>query len=419
MNVLVLGGGVIGVTTAYYLAKAGHQVELVERRDAPGLETSYANAGQISPGYASPWAGPGVPLKAFRWLSMRHGPLVIRPSLDPRMWRWLLSVLRNCTAKRYAANKSLMLPLAEYSRDSLRLLRAETGIAYDHRSRGTLQLFRTSKQFDAMAKDIDLLRQHGIPFEALDKAACMVTEPGLARSDAEFVGGLRLPDDETGDCHVFVTRLAAMAAELGVRFSYKTDVQRIIPDGSRINSVITSDGRKSADAYVVAMGSWSARLLRPLGFSIPVYPVKGYSLTATIVNANAAPVSTVMDETFKTAITRLGNRVRIGGTAEVGGYKCTLPRSRRDALEHSVQSLFPGAIEPGKASFWCGLRPMTPDGPPIVGSTAIDGLYLNTGHGTLGWTMACGSARVLADIIQKRSPEIDASQLGLTRYSSR
>lgn len=417
MRILVLGGGVIGVTTAYYLARDGHEVELIDRRNGPALETSFANAGQVSPGYASPWAGPGVPLKALTWLTMQHGPLVVRPVPDPRMWWWLMRMLRNCTSARYARNKARMLPIAQYSRDCLRALRGETGIAYDERSRGTLQLFRTQRQFDDMAKDVAILGDLGVRFETLDTSGCIVAEPGLARSRADIAGGLRLPDDETGDCHVFTTRLASLAAERGVRFSFGIDIQRIIRDGSAVNSVITSQGRKNADAYVVALGSYSSALLKPLGVRIPVYPVKGYSLTASILNDEAAPVSTVMDETYKTAITRLGKRVRIGGTAELAGFDHKLRLSRRRALEHSVGNLFPESCDLKHASFWCGLRPMTPDGPPIVGRTPIDGLYLNTGHGTLGWTMACGSARVLADIIQRRPTDIDVEGLAASRYA--
>lgn len=220
MRILVLGGGVIGVTTAYYLARAGHEVEVLDRCSGPGMETSFANAGQISPGYASPWAGPGVPFKALRWLTMRHGPLVVRPVMDPQMWWWLLSMLRNCTSKRYAMNKSLMLPIAQYSRDCLRALRAETGIAYDERSRGTLQLFRTRQQLEDMSKDVEVLSRFGIPFETLDKRGCLAAEPGLAHAEADIAGGLRLPDDETGDCHTFTAKLAGMAEQLGVRFTW-------------------------------------------------------------------------------------------------------------------------------------------------------------------------------------------------------
>jgi D-amino-acid dehydrogenase len=417
MKVLVLGGGVIGVTTAYYLAKAGHEVELVERRDGPGIETSFANAGQISPGYSSPWAGPGVPLKALKWLTMRYGPLVVRPKADPHMWAWLLRMLRNCTSGRYAVNKARMVPIAEYSRDVLRQLRAETGIAYDERSLGTLQLFRTRQQLDGVAKDVEVLRQFEVAYEVLDRAGCIAAEPALAHARADFVGGLRLPGDETGDCQLFTSRLAAIAASLGVRFSYGTELRGITTDGRRVTEVATSRGPRSADACVMALGSYSAAVARRLGIAIPVYPVKGYSLTIPITDEAMAPVSTVMDETYKTAITRLGDRIRVGGTAEVAGFDTILRPGRRAALEHSYSELFQKGGDAREAKFWCGLRPMTPDGPPILGVTSIGGLYLNTGHGTLGWTMACGSAKVLADMISGEEPAVDVSGLGIGRYS--
>ena len=263
MKVIVMGAGVIGVTTAYYLAKAGCEVSVIDRQPGAGLETSFANAGEISPGYASPWAGPGVPLKAVQWILDRHGPLVLRPQFDPAMWRWILQMLRNCTSRRYAVNKSRMVPIAEYSRDCLRELRAETGIAYDHRSQGTLQLFRKQSQLDHIGGDVDILKQYGVPFEVLDRQGCIRAEPALARAPASFVGGLRLPDDETGDCHLFTQRLMAMAEAIGVRFTANTPIERIAVEGDRITSVVTNSGPLTADAYVMALGSFSPLLLRP------------------------------------------------------------------------------------------------------------------------------------------------------------
>ena len=416
MKILVLGGGVIGVTTAYYLAAAGHEVELIERQPNAGAETSYANAGQISPGYASPWAGPGVPLKAIKWLTMQHGPLAIRPRLDVKQWTWLLRMLGNCTSARYAVNKSRMVPIAEYSRDCLRDLRATTGISYDERSLGTLQLFRTREQLDGIAKDVEVLREIGVPYEALDRKGCIAVEPALERANADFVGGLRLPDDETGDCRLFTMRLAEMAEGLGVRFSYGTTIHDIITDGRAFKSVATSLGPRTADACVVALGSYTPAAIRHLGMKLPVYPVKGYSLTMPVASDEMAPVSTVMDETFKTAITRLGDRIRVGGTAEIAGFDLSLREGRRAALMHSFTALYPHGGKTEEAEFWCGLRPMTPDGPPILGTTPVKGLYLNTGHGTLGWTMACGSGKVVADIVSGRKPDVDVSGLNLSRY---
>jgi D-amino-acid dehydrogenase len=419
VKVLVLGGGVIGVTTAYYLAGAGHEVTVVDRQAEPGLETSFANAGEVSPGYASPWAGPGVPIKAIKWLLMKHGPLVIRPKLDPAMWLWLVKMLRNCTSARYAVNKSRMIPLAEYSRDSLRALRTEIAIKYDERSRGTLQLFRDEAQLDHTADDIAVLKQYGVPYEVLDRDGCVGAEPALAAVKDKIAGGLRLPEDETGDCHMFTKALAVHAEKLGVQFRLGTTIERLIADASGVTGVVTGAGVLRADAYVVALGSWSPRLLRPLGLSIPVYPVKGYSITVPISDPDGAPVSTVMDESYKVAITRLGDRIRVGGTAEVSGYSDRLDPARRATLDHSLTDLFPRGGKLANATFWSGLRPMTPDGPPVIGATRYANLHLNTGHGTLGWTMACGSGRVLTDLLSGRTPEIDTAELALTRYDNR
>jgi len=416
MKVLVLGAGVIGVTSAYYLAKAGFEVTVIDRQPGPALETSFANAGEISPGYASPWAGPGVPFKAVRWLLERDGPLVVRPQFNPAMWRWLLAMLRNCTAARYARNKARMVGIAEYSRDCLRALRGETGIAYDERSLGTLQLFRKQAQLDAIGGDVAVLSQYGVPFEVLDRDGCISAEPGLAAVRDLIVGGLRLPDDETGDCYLFTVQLAKQAAALGVRFVYGTTVHALDVSGGRVAQVTTDKGVFAADRTLVALGSFSALLLRPLGLRIPVYPVKGYSLTVPVRDDAAAPQSTVMDESYKVAITRLGDRIRVGGTAEVGDYRVRLLPARRRPLDRSLADLFPNGGDPARATFWSGLRPMTPDGPPVIGATTVGGLYLNTGHGTLGWTMACGAGRVIADLIADKAPEIAVEGLSIARY---
>ncbi len=419
MKVIVLGSGVIGVTSAYYLARAGHEVTVIDRQPKPALETSFANAGEVSPGYSSPWAGPGVPVKAVKWLLMKHGPLVIRPKLDPVMWFWLLKLLRNCTSARYAVNKSRMIPIAEYSRDCLRALRSETGIRYDERERGTLQLFRYSAQLDHTADDVAVLKQNGVPFEVLDRDGCVAAEPALAAVKDKIAGGLRLPQDETGDCHMFTQALAFEAEKLGVRFMFNVGIEGLNADATRITGVATSTGVMQADAYVLALGSWSPRLVRPLGISLPVYPVKGYSITVPIADPDGAPVSTVMDESYKVAITRLGDRIRVGGTAEISGYSDKLYAARRATLDHSLSDLFPRGGDLKKATFWSGLRPMTPDGPPIIGATRYSNLHLNTGHGTLGWTMACGSGRVLADLLSGRKPDIDTSELAISRYDHR
>lgn len=416
MKVLVLGGGVIGVTTAYYLAKSGHEVHVLDRQSGVALETSYANAGEISPGYAAPWAAPGVPLKALKWMLMEHSPLVMHPRLDWAMWRWLASLLRNCTTARYQVNKARMVNLAEYSRDCLRELRAKTGIQYNERSLGTLQLFRTQQQLDSVGKDVEVLRAQGVPFNILDRAGVIRHEPALAQVQEKYLGGLHLPEDETGDCYQFTQALAGMAEQLGVVFHYATPIRRIVTHGGHVSGVLTDRGLMQADAYIVSLGSRSPYLLKSLGIDLPIYPVKGYSLTVPITHAEYAPESTVMDETHKIAITRLGDRIRLGGTAELNGFDLSLPASREATLKYVVHDLFPKGGDLDKAVFWAGLRPMTPDGTPILGKTAYPELFLNTGHGTLGWTMAAGSGRVLADRLSGREPEIDTAGLGMERY---
>jgi D-amino-acid dehydrogenase len=417
MKVAILGAGVIGVTTAYYLAKAGHEVTVIDRQPGPALETSFANAGEVSPGYASPWAAPGIPQKAVKWLFMKHAPLIIQPMLDAATWRWVTAMLRNCTSARYSINKSRMVRLAEYSRDCLIALRDETGIAYDHRTKGTLQLFRTQKQLDGIGKDVNVLTADGVPFEVLDPAGCIAAEPGLAPVRDKIVGGLRLPNDETGDCFKFTNELQKLAAAIGVTFRFGVDIRRIKHQGGRIVAVETAAGDVTADVFVAALGSYTPSLLKPLGLRVPVYPVKGYSITVPIVDETRAPVSTIMDETYKIAITRLGDRIRVGGMAEIAGFNKDLPVSRRATLEHSVEDLFGGAGDQKRATFWSGLRPMTPDGTPVIGATRFANLYLSSGHGTLGWTMACGSGRVLADLISGKKPEIEHSDLAIGRYA--
>ncbi|MFY9514042.1 MAG: D-amino acid dehydrogenase [Rubrivivax sp.] len=416
MKVLVLGGGVIGVASAYFLARAGHEVELVDRQSGPALETSFANAGEVSPGYSAPWAGPGVPVKAIKWMLMQHSPLVIWPLLDPAMWRWGAMMLANCTKKAYALNKSRMVPLAEYSRDVLKALRAETGIAYDDRAQGTLQLFRTQKQLDGIAGDVEVLQQYGVPFEVLDREGFCKVEPALKLTQHKFVGALRLPNDETGDCFKFTNRLAEMAAALGVQCRWNTRIEALQVGGAAITGVHTDAGLLRADKVVLALGSHSAGLLEPVGIRIPVYPVKGYSITVPISDAQHAPESTIMDETHKVAVTRLGDRIRVGGTAELAGYSLNLREARRATLNHVVSDLFPRGGDVAQATFWCGLRPMTPDGTPIVGPTPVKDLLLATGHGTLGWTMACGTGRVIADMVSGKAPEIDVGGLAMARY---
>jgi len=416
MRVIVLGSGVVGVTTAYYLALAGHEVTVIDRQPGPALETSFANAGQISPGYASPWAAPGIPLKAAKWLFQRHAPLSIKPDGTLFQLQWMWEMYRNCDPARYAVNKERMVRLAEYSRDCMRQLRRDTGIAYEGRQQGTVQLFRTQQQFDSAAKDINVLRDAGVAYEVLQGAQLAAAEPALANVAHKLVGGLRLPNDETGDCQLFTTRLTAMARDLGVRFEFDTTVRRLEQAGGEIAGIVTDKGVLTADRYVLATGSHTRALLQRW-FPVPVYPMKGYSLTVPIVDAARAPVSTILDETYKIAVTRFDDRIRVGGMAELSGFNLDLNPRRRETLELVVNDLFPGAGDTAQASFWTGLRPMTPDSTPIVGPTPLRNLFLNTGHGTLGWTMAAGSATVIADLVGGKTPAIRADDLAVFRYA--
>ncbi len=416
MKVLVLGSGVVGVASAYYLAKAGHQVTVIDRQSGPALETSFGNAGEISPGYSSPWAAPGIPLKAITWLMMKHAPLIMKFNPDPAMISWILKMLRNCTSARYAENKIRMVRIANYSRDCLDALRKETGISYDERMKGTLQLFRTRKQLDSIAGDVAVLKQFNVPYEVLDPKGCIGAEPGLAAVEEKITGGLRLPDDETGDCQMFTTRLAQICTELGVEFRFGTTIHSLEVSGSTISGVATSNGLMTADRYVVALGSFSAPVMKKAGFPIPVYPVKGYSITVPVADDASAPVSTIMDESYKIAITRLGSRIRVGGMAELSGYNLDLDDRRRQTLAMSLGDLFPNGGIMADMTLWTGMRPMTPDSTPIIGATPLRNLFTATGHGTLGWTMACGTGRVIADLVSGREPDIETADLSMARY---
>ncbi|CCP03415.1 D-amino acid dehydrogenase subunit [Erwinia amylovora Ea644] len=415
MRVVILGSGVVGVASAWYLAQAGHEVTVIDRQPAPALETSAGNAGQISPGYAAPWAAPGVPLKAIRWIFQRHAPLAIRLDGSRFQLEWMWQMLRNCDMRHYQQNKSRMVRIAEYSRDCLKTLRHQTGIAYEGRQGGTLQLFRTAQQYESAAKDIEVLREAGVPYQLLEAAQLSQVEPALAATQHKLTGGLRLPNDETGDCQLFTQRLAEMAMAAGVDFRFNTSVDALLQDANRIAGVQCGSERLTADAYVVALGAFSTALLADI-VNLPVYPLKGYSLTIPVKDEKAAPLSTVLDESYKVAITRFDNRIRVGGMAEIVGFDTQLLPARRRTLEMVVRDLYPQGGDIGQATFWSGLRPMTPDGTPVVGRTPLKNLYLNTGHGTLGWTMACGSGQLLADIISGRTPAIFADDLSVIRY---
>ena len=416
MRVLVLGSGVIGVASAYYLAQQGAEVTVLDRQTGPAEETSFGNAGQISPGYSTPWAAPGIPFKAVKWMFQHHAPLAI--NLDGSMWQlnWMAQMLKNCNPASYAINKERMTRVAEYSRDCLRELSKETGISYEHRSKGTLQVFRNEAQLDMVQRDIAVLQECDVPHELLLGADLAKVEPALAHAQDKLVGGLHLPNDETGDCYLFTNALANVAKELGVQFKFNQNVEHLLTEGNEIKGVVVNGQVFTADKYVLAFGSYSRDFLKPLHLDLPVYPVKGYSLTIPIVDADFAPQSTVLDETYKIAITRFDQRIRVGGMAELSGFNHNLKDNRRATLEMVTQELFPGG-NLAEASFWTGLRPMTPDSTPIIGKTRFKNLFLNTGHGTLGWTMACGSGKLISDIVLDHKTEISTEGLSLGRYS--
>ncbi|HXZ92297.1 MAG TPA: D-amino acid dehydrogenase [Burkholderiales bacterium] len=417
MKVLVLGSGVVGVTSAWYLNRAGHEVTVVDRQPEPGMETSLANGGQVSWGAGGPWAAPGIPLTALKWMLRPHSPLVLRARLDPALWTWLFRMLANCTHARYAVNRERMLRLSRYSHECLAALRRETGIRYDERASGVLELYRTARELEQAWPEAALLQRWGVPCRMLDRAACVAHEPALRAAQEKIAGGLLLPEDESGDCLQFTRRLAQLAEKNGVRFTLSTKIERLVADGNRLARVDTDQGELSADAYVLACGSYSPLLARPVGVRLPVYPVKGYSATIEIEDANAAPAGTLTDVAYKIVVTRLGNTLRGAGTAELAGYDLRLRPARCATITHVIGELFPGAGDLAQARYWCGLRPMTPDNPPLLGPTPYKNLVLNTGHGTLGWTMACGAGRVTTDIVSGREPEIDLEGLTLARFS--
>lgn len=416
MHIVVLGAGVIGITTAYYLSRQGHRVTVLDRQPEVGQETSFANAGMVTVGYASPWSAPGLPLKALKWAFSANSPMLFKPRPDPAMAAWIWQWWRHCSAARYMENKRRMMRLAAYSLTCLDDLRKETGIEYDQRQKGTLHLFRTDEQCAAAKKDIVALQDLGVDFELLDPKACLELEPGLQASGEHIAGGVRLPIDESGDCLKFTQAIAHLARLQGVEFQFGATAQRLLHDGSRVVAVETDHGQVEGDAFVMALGAYSTRLLRPLGIHIPVYPLKGYSLTIPIVEESRAPSGILLDESSKVAITRMGNRIRAGGIAELTGFDTALPDSRRATIARVVKTLFPGAGDVDAADFRCGLRAVTPDGPPVLGDTRFNNLFLNTGHGSFGWTMACGSGRITADMISGTRPAIDMNGLTIKRY---
>lgn len=399
MRVAVLGAGVVGVTSAWYLARAGHDVTLLDRQPEAGMETSFANGGQISAGHAEPWARPSVLPKVLHWLGREDAPLVFRPRADLAQWMWGLRFALECLPGRFERNAHQLAGLASYSRASLIALRAETGIQYDQLSKGILLFCTEQADFDALAA-------RG---EAKTAAQCLEIEPALRGSRVPIVGGLYSPEDESGDAHRFTQQLAQRAEAIGVRFLRGTSVEGIELAGGRVSAVRAGDRRLEADAFVVALGSYSPLLLAPLGISIPVYPLKGYSITMALSaqTAAAAPSVSLTDEGRKLVLSRLGERLRCAGTAELNGYDMSINEVRCAAIVRRVEELFPALAGATEVKYWAGLRPAMPSNVPLIGRTRYANLYLNTGHGTLGWTLAAGSGRAIADLVSGRAPDVD------------
>jgi D-amino-acid dehydrogenase len=392
-------------------------VIVVDRQPAAGLETSFGNAGNVCPSYATPWAAPGMRWKALKWLLERDAPLAVRWRADASLAAWAGAWLANCSRRRVERNKRRMQRLSRYSLACLQELRTTIGLHYEETTQGILQLLRTDGELARVVDHTRILEAAGIPHKVLGPEGCIEVEPGLAHARVPFAGGLHLPADETGDCQLFTQALAEHASKRGVRFRFQTTVGGIAVEGGRATGVTTSGGLVAADRYVVALGCSSAPLLAPLGVRLPIQPVKGYSLTLPIARPDRAPRASVMDEHTKVAITRIGNRVRAAGTAELGATTTDAPPARCGTLARVLRELYPDAARSAPPQYWAGLRPMTPDGPPILGPTPIGNLLLNVGHGSQGWSMACGSARVLADLVSGRRPEIDLEGLTLDRYA--
>jgi D-amino-acid dehydrogenase len=409
VRILVLGAGVVGTTSAWYLSQAGHEVTVVERREAPGMETSFANGGQISAGHAEPWAKPSALPQILRWLGREDAPLLFRLRADPAQWAWGLRFLAECWPGRFERHCRELAGLGAYSRICLRELRRDTGIHYDELSKGILHFATSQRDFDALAEHVEALRGLGLRREVKSAEECIALEPALRLSGDPVVGGIYTPDDESGDAHKFTAELARRAAAHGVHFMTERTIVGFQATAEKIEAVALDNGKAQADAYVVALGSYSPRMLAPLGISLPVYPLKGYSITLRLegAEASAAPTVSLTDEAYKIVISRLGERLRAAGTAELTGYDASVNAVRCGAILRRVRELFPRLGTRAEPENWAGLRPATPNNVPLIGRTRLRNLFLNTGHGTLGWTLSCGSARALADLIGGRKPEVE------------
>ncbi|SNS62904.1 D-amino-acid dehydrogenase [Noviherbaspirillum humi] len=414
-QIAVIGGGVVGVCTAYFLAEAGHQVVVLERQQSVAQEASLANSGVTAPGYGVPMAAPGMPRKILSHLFKSEAAVVVKPTLERALWRWARRWLNECEVDRYRVNRERMQRVAIYSHAVLQHLREHYRIDYE-RTQGVLQLFRAPDDIAAAETAAGLLADGGIPYRMVSAEEAREIEPALAPSTT-LAGGLYLPDDESGNCPLFTKRMKQIAEDIGVRFLFATQVDRIAPGGHGVTLHIGAR-EFPADAVVLAAGADSVKLLEPLGVQVPLYPVKGYSATATIKNFDEAPVAAVSDEHYKVSISRMGMRIRIAGTAEVGSRSLDMHEAALRMLAKVGDDWFPGAANYHAASFWSGAHPMLPDGPPILGATPLRNVYANIGHGSLGWAMAAGSGKIVADIVSGHNPDIDMHGLTLSRYGS-
>jgi D-amino-acid dehydrogenase len=417
MKTIVLGGGVIGTTTAYYLAKLGHEVHLVERQDGVAMETSFANGGVLHTSEAEPWSRPGMPANIWNWLGKEDAPMLLRYSALPGMWRWGLAFIRNCTLERYRRSTMINLRLSFYTLQCIKEIREETGLDYDLMQKGTLKIYTRSDALEQNRIECETMRPHGMVFEVVDAKRCVAIEPALAPIESTLVGGLYFPPDEHGDCHKFTTGLREHCEQkLGVKCHFGTEVKALRRNGDRIDAIETSHGPMSADHYVAAMGSYTPRHLRPLGVRLDIYPAKGVTVTVPAAGWDDGPKVPIIDDTRLFGLIRLGDRYRCSGSVEFVGYDATPSRARCEAIVDNVKSVFPGfdkCYDPNTAKFWAGLRPMAPSGNPYLGPTPIRNLFVNAGHGHLGWTMSCGSSRLVADFVAGRKPEIDPDGLTL------
>jgi D-amino-acid dehydrogenase len=413
-SVVVLGAGVIGIASAYYLARAGHHVTVVEQHESAGFETSFANGGLITPSMSDPWASPGAPLNLLKWMGRENSPFLIRPSALPGLTRWGLKFLGQCNQRDWERNTETILRLTRFSQACLQEVTEEAGLNYSLNRHGTLHLFRDRLSMESAQKVARVVGELGVSYSALDPSACVALEPALSDQENDITGAIHYPDDEAGDAHLFCQGLGQVCDDMGVVFHYGETIQRLENDGGAFQAVVTDKSRIPASCCVVALGNQSAALLRPHGIRLPIYPVKGYSVTLPIHGWNSAPNVPFVDDGRKIGIVRIGENIRVAGTAEFTGYDTSLNTRRLDNLKTYFMSLFPEFPHLDGGLDWTGLRPTTPDGIPYLGATNIRGLFLNTGHGHLGWTMSCGSAKLVADLVSGRQDsEIDISRLAL------